>query len=231
MRLHGQEPDLRGLRPRARTLLRFLALHAGRPVHREEIVDALWPNLRHAAGIRNLQVTVSNLRVPLEPDARRGTSRLIPRQGESYLLALPADGSSDVRAFDRATEDGRRARGGRRLDAAAEALRAALALYAGDLLPEDGPADWVVAPREQYRQEAAEAAGMLAEIELQLGRLEAAIEAARRSLAIDSFRDASWRVLVEASQRAGNAASATRARQAYNGVLRSLGVVRQQETT
>jgi DNA-binding SARP family transcriptional activator len=230
MRVHGQEPDLRGLRPRARTLLRFLALHAGRPVHREEIVDALWPNLGHDAGIRNLQVTVSNLRVPLEPGARRGTSQLIPRQGESYLLALPPGSSSDVRAFDRAIEDGRRARRARLLDAATEALRAALALYAGDLLPEDGPADWVVGPRERYRQEAAEAAGALAEVELELGRLEAAIEAARRSLAIDSFRDASWRVLVEASQRAGNAASATRARQAYNGVLRSLGVVRPQET-
>src|SRR5262245_37773777 len=84
MQLNGRDLDCSGVRPRASTLLRFLALHAGRPVHREGILDALWPNLDRAAGIRNLQVAVSTLRVLLEPDVPRGASRLIRREGASY---------------------------------------------------------------------------------------------------------------------------------------------------
>jgi len=224
MRVNGRDLDGGRVRPRVYTLLRFLALHAGRPVHREHMLDALWPNLQHPAGIRNLQVAMSNLRALLEPDVPRGASRLIRREGASYLLAMPTDGISDVREFEAAIRAARRGCEAGRANAAIESLHVALAQYRGELLPEDGPAEWVVAERERYRHEAAAAAGTLAEIELARNRPGAAADAARRSLAIDSFRDASWQVLVEASQRAGHAADAELARREYHDMLRSLGL-------
>ncbi len=216
--------DWSAVRPRARALLRLLAMQAGRAVHREDLLESLWPDLPPSGGMRNLQVAVSSLRTFLEPGLPRGSSRLLVRDGEAYLLAIPADGVSDVVAFNEASREGKRSRSVGRHEAAAESLRAALAQYTGDLLPEDGPAEWVVAERERYRREAAEVAWALADVELSRGNALPAAEAALRSLDIDPFRDSSWRTLIAAYEQAGDAAAAKRAQKGYADMLSSLGV-------
>jgi DNA-binding SARP family transcriptional activator len=99
-----------------------------------------------------------------------------------------------------------------------------VAVYGGELLPEDGPAEWVTDARERLRQQAATAAGRLAELELAGGDFRSAIDAARRSVDIDPFRDASWRVLIAACVEAGESAAAARAKLDYAEVLNALGV-------
>ncbi|MEQ4302951.1 BTAD domain-containing putative transcriptional regulator [Plantactinospora sp. B6F1] len=224
LKIPGRQLDWTTIRPRVRTLLRFLAAHGGRPVHREIILAALWPELPVRSGIRNLHVGVSTLRAFLEPGVRRGESTFVRRDGESYRLALPRATLCDVRSFDEAVATWRRTVGTGQRCVEAAALREALAQYAGDLLPEDGPAEWVVAERDRYRTLAAESAATLAALELEAGRLAAAVAAARRGLEIDGFRDDAWRVLAEAHQRSGDAAAAARTRSAYGRVLRALGV-------
>jgi DNA-binding SARP family transcriptional activator len=218
------EPDISRLRPRARAALRLLALHAGRPVHREMLIEALWPELDTRAAMHNLQVTMSSLRAALEPGGRRGASRLVARIGETYTLVLPIGSTSDLLMFDSSLASFRQVRSSGNVTEAIAHLRRAVRLYSGDVLPEDGPADWVVTTREHYRLRAAEAAGVLAEFALADEQARVAVEFAARSVAIDPFRDASWRVLVEAHVRAGDVAAAEQARRAYREVLTSLGV-------
>jgi DNA-binding SARP family transcriptional activator len=214
--------DLRAVRPRARAALRLLALHAGAPVHRELLAAALWTDLDPGAAMHNLQVAVSSLRGALEPGRRGRDSRLLVRDGEAYVLVLGEGSDSDLHAFDRAVDDAARLRvAGREADAAA-ALRVAVELYRDDVLPEDGPAEWVIGARDRYRLRAAEAAAALAELELRRGDAGAAAEAARRSLHIERWRDASWRVLIEAYRSAGDVAAAERARRGYGDMLASL---------
>jgi DNA-binding SARP family transcriptional activator len=175
--------------------------------------------------MHNLQVAVSSLRGLLEPGKRGRDSRLLVRDGEAYLLALGEGSDTDLHAFDRAVDDAARARlGGGGDDAAAAALRRAVALYRGDVLPEDGPAEWVIGVRDRYRLRAAEAAAALAELELRRGDAAAAAAAASRSVHIERWRDGSWRTLIEAYRRAGDVAAAERARRAYGAVLASLDV-------
>jgi len=224
MTVADQAVNWSGIRPRVRTLMRYLALHAGHPVHREDIIAALWPELPGRAGVNNLQVGVSTLRTFIEPGVARGASRLIPRDGESYQLAIGEGCHSDVVSFDAAVATARRAHTAGRIDAAVTALTEALALVAGDLLPEDGPAEWVINERTRYRFKAAEAAATLARLELDSGRPHRAIRAAQRTLELDVFHDAGWRTLISAQERVGDAAAAGRSRQQYRGVLRSLGV-------
>jgi DNA-binding SARP family transcriptional activator len=221
------EPDLTRVRPRARVALRLLALHAGRPVHRELIAAALWSELDPGAAMHNLQVAVSSLRGALEPGRRGRDSRLLVRDGEAYLLVLGDGSDSDLHALDREVDDAARQRVLGRTDAAALALRRAVELYRGDLLPEDGPAEWVIGARDRYRLRAAEAAATLAELELARGDTVAAAAAARRSLHIEYWRDASWRTLIEAYRRAGDVAAAERARRAYGAMLDALDVPRE----
>ena len=123
----GTAPSLTRVRPRARALLRLLSLYAGQPVHREVIVEAMWPQLDVSAATHNLHVCVSGLRSALEPGVPRGASQLILRDGERYLLALPEGAISDLRTFDARTASAERARNAGEADTAIADLEAGAA--------------------------------------------------------------------------------------------------------
>lgn len=222
--VNGAVPGLDAVRPRARALLRLLALHAGHPAHREVIAEAMWPRLDGAAALHNLHVCVSGLRTALEPGVARGASRLVVRDGDRYLLALPGGSVSDLRTFDDRTAAAESAYAAGDTEHAIADLVAALDLYVGEVLPEDGPTEWVLPHREHYQGRAAEVAAQLGRLHLEHRRPDEAAAAARRSIDIDPFRDASWRLLIAAHHGAGNLAGAEEARRSYADVLASLGV-------
>lgn len=224
-RIGGTAPSLARVRPRAREVLRLLSLHAGHSVHRETLVDTLWRDLDPAAGTHNLHVCVSSLRAALEPGVRREERALIVRDGDRYLLPLVPGSRSDVRTFDEAVAAADRHRAEGDADATIVALERAVATYTGEVLPEDGPAEWVVAARDRYRMRAADAAVLLAELRLTHREPDAASAAALRGIDIDPCRDSAWRLLIRASHAAGDLAAAERARRSYADVLASLGVV------
>jgi DNA-binding SARP family transcriptional activator len=220
----GREPDWSVVRPRAAATLRLLAINAGRPVHRETLLEALWPAVDAGQATRNLQVAISSLRRLLEPTVARGETAIIVRAADAYALVPPAGSEVDVVAFREGLDAARKARGLGDVAGERAALIDLVAAYGGDLLPADGPAEWLVAERERARLAAAAAAERLAELEARLGDHPAAVAAARRGLEIDQFRDATWRVLIAACDAAGDAAAARRARQEYSAVLHELGL-------
>jgi DNA-binding SARP family transcriptional activator len=218
----GRSLDLASLKPRPRAVLRLLAVNAGRPVHREVIQDALWRDADPEAGARSLHVALSALRRELEPAAGRGSGEILVRDGDAYRLAIPPGSRVDVLAFEGAMGRGRAARG-HDDHLAATAYRAALAEYAGELLPEDGPADWVVARRERARADYVEAALGLAEILLAHRPAEAAAVCIA-ALGVDAYHDPLWRLLIEARERASDRAAAASARASYARMLVDLGL-------
>ncbi len=218
----GRPLDLAALKPRPRAVLRLLAVNAGRPVHREVIQDALWRDADPEAGARSLHVALSALRHELGPAPDRGIREILVRDGDAYRLAIPAGSRVDVLAFEEAMIRGRAARGRDDLRAAT-AFREALAEYAGDLLPEDGPADWIVARRERARADCVEAALGLAEILLAERPAEAAAVCVA-ALGVDAYHDPLWRLLIEARERAGDRAAAASARASYARMLADLGL-------
>jgi DNA-binding SARP family transcriptional activator len=200
----GADIDLGGLKPRARQVLRLLLLRAPQPVHREILVDTLWPHLPEARATASLHVTLSSLRHALE-DA--GGPQLI-RDADAYALDLE-EVDVDLVAFRDATSG--------------QAFAPALDLYRGELFPEEGPAEWVVGPREHLRGRAVRAAREAAEELLPLDPVGAAA-VCERGLELDRDCDDLWRLLIEAQQQAGNLAAAARASVRYRAVLESLGV-------
>jgi DNA-binding SARP family transcriptional activator len=214
--------DLSGVKPRVRKLLHLLALHTEQPVHREVLIESLWPEADPESGARNLHVAVSSLRQLLAV-ASRGEMIQIAREGEEYRLKLPPGSHADVAAFTGNMEESRRCRAAGDGAGAVASLSAALDLYTGDLLPEDGPAEWVLGHRESLRARAVEAAGALAEL-LIAGDAAGAARACERGLSIDRCRDSLWRTLQRAHEVAGNHAAAADARRRYERVLADLGV-------
>jgi DNA-binding SARP family transcriptional activator len=219
----GRALDWRSVRPRAATALRLLAARTPQAVHREVLLG-LWPGLPPGQATHSLQVAVSSLRSLLAPDAPRGSFRMIERSGETYALVLPPGSTADVLEVDTALRAADRARLAGDPAAEAAALDTALASYTGELLPEDGPAEWVVNDREQWRLRAAAACARLAELRLAAAEPQAAIEAARRGVGIDPFSDALWRTLIAGYARTGDTAAAAKARQEYAEVLSELGL-------
>ncbi len=119
---------------KGRELVKLLALAEGHRLHREQVMEALWPELDPAAAANNLHQVVHVARRVLGADA-------ISLSDD--LLTLHA--SVDVDEFERAAEQARRA-------GSADSYRAAMSIYAGELLPENRYEDWAGARREQLAQ-------------------------------------------------------------------------------
>jgi DNA-binding SARP family transcriptional activator len=171
-----------------------------------------------------LQVAISALRQLLDV-------ALVARVGDAYCLTLPGAATVDFQHFDRLLSDARAADAAGDADATVESLESALDLYRGELLPEEGPAEWVVKGRDRFRAAAADGAERLARIRLSQDALPAAVAACQRGLDIDRYRDAIWRMLIEAYRRSGDHAAAAHAQQEYDAVLRELGVESSPATT
>jgi DNA-binding SARP family transcriptional activator len=218
--LDGIELDLRRMRPQARLVLRVLAASSERPVNRDLLLDLLSAEDREPASLHALHVHLSSIRSVF----RDAAPQILARQGTAYSLSTAERWTSDVAEFDASVARARPAIIATDHPLAKWHLRAALDAYQGDLLPEDGAAEWVIGLRDRYALRAAEAASTLAELELATGDLDAAVTAATRSCDIAPWRDSSWRLLIDAHHRRGDASSARRARSEYRDVLHSLGV-------
>lgn len=217
----GRRVAMERAKPRVRSLFRLLAVHAGAAVHREVIQEALWPEADAPAGARSLHVALSALRHQLDEVASRPGGGLVVREGDAYRLDLTPD-DVDVGRFEHAVASGRLARA--RGEPATDAFARALDLYSGDLLPEEGPAEWVTERRDHYRARALEAAQGLAEEALLAGDLTTVIRACRFGLEVDRYQDALWRMLIAARERGGETGAAFRDRHEYALILESLGV-------
>jgi DNA-binding SARP family transcriptional activator len=216
----GMPVDLGTVRPRARSALRLLALHGGRPVHKEVLLEGLWPGTDPDSGLRNLQVAVSSLRQVLPSDLGLG----VVRDADSYRLALPDGTRSDLTRFDDAVTRARQAAAARHHKAALASAAEALEAHDGELLADEGPAEWLVAARDHRRADAVAMAAMAADAAMELDRAGEAAEWCMRGLAIDRFADRLWKQLEVAYDAAGDVASAARTRAAYAEVRRELGL-------
>ncbi|WP_177232040.1 BTAD domain-containing putative transcriptional regulator [Agromyces sp. CF514] len=221
LQLDGVDADLRLVRPQARMLLRMLALNAGAPLHREHIADLLWTDLGSESALHALHVSVSSLRRMLPASGRQGG--IVERVGEAYRLGIAANRDCDLADFDEHLSEAAIAKARREPGIARDRLVSAIDLYRGDVLPEDGPAEWAVGARERYRHRAGEAASSLAHLHSHFGDQHAAVAMARRAVEIDPWLDDSWRTLVAMHDRAGDVIAARRAEEGYRSMREALG--------
>jgi LuxR family transcriptional regulator, maltose regulon positive regulatory protein len=222
----GEPRDLGSMRPKSRSLLRWLAMEAGHLIHRETIIAALWPDDDLPAATRKLHVAITSLRQLLSAtESKRGTPLLV-REGQSYLFTLGSDVRTDTVRFESLLSEAESARIRGDLEVATTALEAALNEYAGDLLPEEGPAPWVVDVRERYRLQAGEAVAKLVGLLRQSpgASPQRMIESCERGLQIDRYSDTLWRYLIDIHEDRGDIAKAARLRIHYAEMLAELGI-------
>ena len=124
-------------------LLKLLALAPGHRLHREQLVDALWPDLEPAASASNLRKALHHARAALD-GIESGASGLL--LSERDVLALAPGSTVDVNEF-RADLASARRLGDIGL------YRRALDAYRGELLPDDRYEEWAEGPRRDLHLE------------------------------------------------------------------------------
>jgi predicted ATPase/DNA-binding SARP family transcriptional activator/DNA-binding CsgD family transcriptional regulator len=159
---------------KAASLVKLLALAPGHHLHRELAMDLLWPDLDPRAAANNLHYALHVARGVLDPGSRASASYLSLRGGR---LQLCPESSLwvDVEAFEEAAATARRVR-------EPAAYRAALDLYAGDLLPEDRYVVWTEERREVLRRTHVELLVELAQEYEERGERELAIRSFERAV-------------------------------------------------
>jgi predicted ATPase/DNA-binding SARP family transcriptional activator/DNA-binding CsgD family transcriptional regulator len=158
-------------------LVKLLALSPGHRLHREQAIDLLWPDVGLKAASNNLRQTLHGARRTLASDPSV-SSLYLASEEESLVLCPGGNLWVDVEAFEEAAATARRSQ-----DSAA--YRAAIELYAGELLPQDRYEDWTEARREELRRLHLALLVALAELYEEREEDELAIEALRKATATE----------------------------------------------
>jgi DNA-binding SARP family transcriptional activator len=225
LEVDGVEVDLSGVQPRNRDLLRVLAVHAGRPVHRDHLIELIWPDAAPTPGNHSLQVAISALRGVLEPSVPRNRRELLRREGQGYLLVLANPDDHDIRRLERMLDEASGARRSGDSEAEYARLATAIELYTGEMMSDGDPAEWLLGERDRLRTNVAAACERAAALAAEAGRHADAVRHAERGLELDQYRDGLWRVFVRALRAGGHPVAAARAEARYDSVLADLGVV------
>ncbi len=202
---------------KAQQLVKLLAVAAGRSLHREQIADALWPDLDAESAERQLHKAIHAARRALEPELGSGVdSAWIITQDRTVSLSesvlVDADQAETAAEAALASRD-------------VAACDAALEPFQGPLLPGDLYDVWADSRRARLAALHARLLAAVAEGSFAAGRTERAVDAANRLLSIDAADERAHRVLMLAAADAGDRSAVVRQFRACEAALDSeLGV-------
>jgi predicted ATPase/DNA-binding SARP family transcriptional activator/DNA-binding CsgD family transcriptional regulator len=200
-------------RGKAKDVVKLLALAPGRRLHREQVLEALWPDRDPVSGANNLHQVLHGARRAVASAGGDG-HRCIRFEGEWLSLCSQPELWVDVDAFEAAASSDDPA-----------AWRRALDLYRGELLPEDRYADWAGSHRESLRLRHRELLAALATRCEQDGEPSEAVQLLRRLLDDDPTNEAGHCGLMRLYARSGDRVAAARQFELLEAALRiELGV-------
>jgi DNA-binding SARP family transcriptional activator len=181
---------------RGADLVKLLALAPQHRLHREEVMEVLWPALGTEAAAANLRKAVHF--------ARQGLGGMKTIAAEGDMLALWPGGRLSIDSEQLDAEAAKALASGRGLDAVVK-------LFTGDLLPEDRYAPWAEPHRERLR-------ARRLEVLKAAGRWDEALE-------LDRTDEVAHRALMRSHLKSGNRQAAIRQFQQLREILRvDLGV-------
>ncbi|HLB12230.1 MAG TPA: BTAD domain-containing putative transcriptional regulator [Dehalococcoidia bacterium] len=211
-----REQQLRG--KQGRLAFAYLVCERSRPVSREELAAVLWPGEMPPAWDTALSALLSRFRRLLSSEPLKELGVALSRGFGQYQVHLPVDTWVDLEAAASA------------IDEAEGALRAG---YPGRIL---GPAtvaatiagrpflsgvegEWVESQRRKLERQLLRALDCLSSMWLDNKEPALAVQTATRAIALDTYRESSYHLLIRAYAACGNRADGIRAYQRLRGLL------------
>jgi DNA-binding SARP family transcriptional activator/DNA polymerase III delta prime subunit len=197
----------------AKALVKLLALEPSHALHRDQILEYLWPDARPESAANSLGKALHVARRALEPGLQaRGGSAYIYLRSDVLSLA-PRLVQVDVDRF--------RYLATRALEKDEIALyEEALGAYEGELLPEDRYEDWVAQQNEALKQMYLRVLSGLAKESERRGAFDQAADQLRELLSQDETREDIHQSLMRVYVRMGSRHQALRQYQECRAVLR-----------
>lgn len=178
----------------------FITMRRQGPLHKEDIINRLWPDLDSEEGDRDFKVALYAVNKVLEPNRKPRTApHFIQRFELTYGLNLD-DVWIDADAFENAVATASQATDA---EAAIAHHQEAVTLYQGDYLPERRYEDWCSFERERLQVLALGSMTALAELLVERSPLES-IRLTQHVLTIDPVWENAYRTQMRAYLVQGN---------------------------
>ena len=174
---------------KASELVKLLALTSGHRLHREQVIEQLWPERPPDAGVNNFHQALHVARVALGAVGKGDAQRILALRDGVLGFSPRVELWVDTEAFAAAA---------REAAVAGEVATAVAArdLYRGELLTDDRYAAWAEAPREALGQDYLAVLARLADLQELDGDPEAAVASLRTLLEHDPADEAAHRGLM-----------------------------------
>jgi len=187
-------PTAKWGRKQAVTALKYLVAHLGRPIHREILMEFLWPDGNQGRAWNRLKVIIHSLRQELR--AAGLPEDVIETASENYALRREAVWV-DSSVFESFVAEGKALQYQQQWKSALHRYEQARDLYKGDYLEEDVYADWCMVQREQLREIFLSLLAGMADCHGELGHYSEAAQVCRTALVFDPGRESFYRALME----------------------------------
>jgi DNA-binding SARP family transcriptional activator/EAL domain-containing protein (putative c-di-GMP-specific phosphodiesterase class I)/CheY-like chemotaxis protein len=218
---HAEGATNRAVLPgrRAELVFAYLAVEHRRAVSRDELANALWPDLLPDSWAAALRSVVTEVRRFLDDSGLAG-SELVAAIHGGYQLRLPPGVTVDVDDARAALADARA--GVERGDAAGVAAAASrAATIAGLPFVPSHDGEWVQAIRADLEAIQVAALELAARAHVQAGDVRSAIAAAEKLVYAEPYREAGYQLLIDVLGQARDRAGAQRVYDQCRSVLRS----------
>src|SRR3954470_14082579 len=181
---------------RAAAVVKLLALESGHRLHREHLLETLWPDFDPDSAANNLRGALHHARLGLER-AGAPSGIFLARDGDQLVLGPRDQLVVDVEVFGEAVKDAWHS-------AEPAIAERACALYAGDLLPDDPYEEWAAARREGLRASYLTVLNRLAGLHEERGELHHAIAAHERLLLTEPLDEAAHAGIMRLTAQLGH---------------------------
>ena len=190
-------------RERAIQLFQFFLIHGlDQALHREQIIDRLWPDESMDGGIQLFKVALHAISKTLEPEkASRAPSNIIIRTGQSYRISRQCLWIDSEAMSEKIEEANSLLRSDPQ--SAAMKFEEAVKMYSGPVLPDRIFEDWTSGYREHVQMLVLTALCNLSQLLMSLNP-SSSIQYAQRALLIDETWEDAYRLLIGALMKSGN---------------------------
>lgn len=189
---------------KAKSVFQYLITRYRKPVIKEVLMEALWPECDPQAANNNLKAAVHSLRITLGDlfVSKESAPYVLFEQG-SYLINPGIDLWVDVNEFERHWLQGQLLEKEGKHDNAIREYQAAEALYRGDYLEDEPYQEWTLLQREALKDTCLLILGKLADHSMNNADYDSCITHSQKILAKDSCREDAYRRLMRCYSRLG----------------------------
>jgi len=173
-------------REKARKLFQLLLIHKDEWLHRDQIIDQLWPDLPIDAAVRDFKVALNALNKALEPNRPKGVNPFfIIRNENLYGINPQSKIWWDVELFEILSQQ-----------KDFDSLNEAISLYKGEFFPENLYDEWATLKREELKQNFIGVIEGLSEFLIEKSDYDQAIRINEELLKIESTWEPAYRNLM-----------------------------------